>query len=262
MKRLKSIYQSLTARAAPGTEEESSPRQQAASADPADGYPDRLNLGCGLDVRPGYLNIDLNTDHHPDIVADVRDLSMLPSGRFAELLANDVLEHLNRPCTMEVLAQWNRVLRLDGQLLLQVPSLLHLLEQFKDPENQTPERQQRLLRNLFGTQSYDGDYHYSSFTELLLKHYLQSTGFRMERLQLLDGWLYQVTAVKIRALAETDSLLFIADPRRFVDQAYRQLLRRAPDAGGRDFYLNCLEAGDMCRGAVLESLMESPEYSA
>ena len=32
----------------------------------------RLNLGCGYDVRPGWLNIDLYQRHGPDVVAVVR----------------------------------------------------------------------------------------------------------------------------------------------------------------------------------------------
>jgi hypothetical protein len=39
----------------------------------------RLNLGCGYDVRPGWLNIDLYQRHGPDVVAVVRRLP--PAGR-------------------------------------------------------------------------------------------------------------------------------------------------------------------------------------
>ena len=36
--------------------------------DPAK-FPRRLNLGCGFDVRPGYLNVDLHAWHKPDLLA-------------------------------------------------------------------------------------------------------------------------------------------------------------------------------------------------
>src|SRR6478672_11115968 len=59
-------------------------------------HPRRLNLGCGFDYREGFLNIDLNDFHKPDLVADVRNLHSLPSDFYEELVANDVLEHLER----------------------------------------------------------------------------------------------------------------------------------------------------------------------
>ncbi|MBS1186605.1 MAG: hypothetical protein H6R04_623 [Burkholderiaceae bacterium] len=31
----------------------------------------KLNLGCGLDYRDGYVNIDFNATHRVDLVADV-----------------------------------------------------------------------------------------------------------------------------------------------------------------------------------------------
>ena len=50
-------------------------------------YPDRLNLGCGFDRREGYTNVDFQEFHHPDLHADVRDLGMLPSDHYREIIA-------------------------------------------------------------------------------------------------------------------------------------------------------------------------------
>lgn len=49
-------------------------------------FPRRLNLGRGSNKREGYLNVDLAGMHGPDLSADVRDLSMLPSiaGNFVD----------------------------------------------------------------------------------------------------------------------------------------------------------------------------------
>ena len=63
--------------------------------DPA-AHPARLNLGCGYDRREGFLNVDLHAFHDPDLVGDVRSLPALPSGRYTEIVAQDVLEHLER----------------------------------------------------------------------------------------------------------------------------------------------------------------------
>src|SRR4051794_39295293 len=50
-------------------------------------HPRRLNLGAGFDKRPGYLNVDLNDFHAPDLVGDVRSLPELPTGLYEEIIA-------------------------------------------------------------------------------------------------------------------------------------------------------------------------------
>lgn len=58
----------------------------------------KYNLGCGIDIRDGYVNVDLSA-HSPGILA--QDLnengwgkSFSPAG---EILALDLIEHLNDP---------------------------------------------------------------------------------------------------------------------------------------------------------------------
>ena len=127
-------------------------------------WPTRLNLGCGFDHRDGYLNVDLNAFHEPDLVADVTDLQMLPAERYSEIVAQDVLEHLPRTTTVAALSEWNRLLAPGGRLCLRVPSLLDLARLFEATENQNPNRQEMLMQCVFGTQAYDGDTHFTSFT--------------------------------------------------------------------------------------------------
>jgi Methyltransferase domain len=78
--------------------------------------PRRLNLGCGWDHREGYLNVDCYERHQPDLIADISNLPMLPSGYFEEVLAKDVLEHFERTRTDTILAEWARLLSPDGHL--------------------------------------------------------------------------------------------------------------------------------------------------
>src|SRR6516225_5520478 len=94
----------------------------------------KLNLGCGWDLREGYINVDFQPFHNPDLVADVRDLSSLPSGWFEEIVAQDVLEHLPRLDTLRTLAEWNRLLCLGGFLHLRMPNIIGLAELLVDPD--------------------------------------------------------------------------------------------------------------------------------
>jgi predicted SAM-dependent methyltransferase len=177
----------MTTEAAPGTAD--APRPDP--FDP-DRHPRRINLGCGFDVRPGYLNVDLHAFHHPDLVADVRDLSMLPSGVYEEILAQDVLEHLPRTDAPRALAEWARLLRPGGVLVLRVPDLIGLLGLFV--ERGTLGEQEQIVQCLFGTQAYDGDFHQNGFTELLLRHRLHEAGFADAEFSHMDGWIFNVVA--------------------------------------------------------------------
>ncbi|MBO9513995.1 MAG: methyltransferase domain-containing protein [Variovorax sp.] len=83
--------------------------------------PRKLNLGCGFDIRPGYLNVDLHEWHKPDLVADITRLDMLPSGGFDEVVAQDVLEHLERHKVQGALDEWVRLLCEDGVIHIRAP---------------------------------------------------------------------------------------------------------------------------------------------
>ncbi|MDQ6621406.1 MAG: DUF4214 domain-containing protein [Pseudomonadota bacterium] len=226
-------------------------------------FPRKLNLGCGSDRRAGYLNVDLNAFNKPDLVADVRDLSLLPSGHYEEIVAQDVLEHLPRTATGGALREWNRLLRRGGKLHLRVPSLEGLCEMFRS----RPQFEQhlRLMQNLFGTQAYTGDFHLTSFTRVLMEGYLQRTGFRVAQLRVMDGWLFDLVAEKISNTAPSADarrvrLLTINDNDAFLREAYRLLLQREPDPEGFSYYLSSLDNGHLARQQVIDIIMGSPEY--
>jgi len=72
----------------------------------------RLNLGCGDDIRDGYVNIDFRQTH-PAI--SVMDLSIFPwpieTGCVDEILMLDFLEHFPYSQTRSILLECHRVLR-------------------------------------------------------------------------------------------------------------------------------------------------------
>lgn len=158
-------------------------------------YPQRLNLGCGYDIRSGYLNVDFQEKHNPDLLADIRILDMLPSGYYEEIVAQDCLEHFPRTDTELALKEWHRLLKIGGILKLRVPdiaSAVAILTSSTDINHQKGWNQM-----IFGTQAYTGDYHFTSFTEDLVRHYLKETGFNITELKLFDRWLLDIIAEKI-----------------------------------------------------------------
>jgi predicted SAM-dependent methyltransferase len=55
----------------------------------------KLNLGCGNDIRPGYVNLDI-VDYGGNMIHDINTFPYpFPDNYFDEIYASHVLEHLN-----------------------------------------------------------------------------------------------------------------------------------------------------------------------
>jgi SAM-dependent methyltransferase len=80
---------------------------------------ERLNLGCGTDIRPGYVNLDIAPLPGVDVVHDIAELPLpFPDGRFDEIVCKDILEHVEYA---DVLRELHRILRPGGLLHVEAP---------------------------------------------------------------------------------------------------------------------------------------------
>lgn len=84
----------------------------------------RLNLGCGEDRRPDFINVDGNEMYSPDEILCLGRGAL--TDRFApgtvhEVLANDIIEHLFHWEAMKVLKEIYAVLVNGGILTLRLP---------------------------------------------------------------------------------------------------------------------------------------------
>lgn len=56
----------------------------------------KIHLGCGVDYREGYINVDASEEVNPDLVWNLEETPMPINENSAdEVLANHVLEHIN-----------------------------------------------------------------------------------------------------------------------------------------------------------------------
>lgn len=79
----------------------------------------RLNLGCGTDIRPGYINLDVAALPGVDVVHDLGS-GPLPfeDASLTEVVAKDVLEHVDLTA---VLREIHRVLAPGGTVSIMSP---------------------------------------------------------------------------------------------------------------------------------------------
>lgn len=79
----------------------------------------KLNLGCGTDIREGWVNLDAVRLPGVDVVHDVRRLPLpFPDEKFEEILCQDILEHIEY---IPVLKDIHRILKHRGRLVIRVP---------------------------------------------------------------------------------------------------------------------------------------------
>jgi len=82
----------------------------------------RLNLGCGADIRKGYVNVDLHGS--PDVTLDLNSANWpWEDNSVQEVAMYHVLEHL--PDTIQVMRELYRICRDGAKVHIRVPHPRH-----------------------------------------------------------------------------------------------------------------------------------------
>lgn len=90
----------------------------------------KLNLGCGTDIRRGWTNVDAVSLPGVDVVHDLTYLPLpFPSASCDEIVCQDVLEHLDY---IPLLREAHRLLVVGGKLHVRVPHFTSIYA-FGDP---------------------------------------------------------------------------------------------------------------------------------
>lgn len=140
-----------------------------------DGGPLRLNLGgMGEGFRDGrvegFLIVDLREG--ADIQADCADLSFAETGTVDTIYASNILEHWSLLKTVDVLKEWNRVLKPKGRIYISVPDFDEAVRIY-----QKAGLTDWLRYHLWGDQKHPLNYHYNCFTFASLARDLYHAGF-------------------------------------------------------------------------------------
>jgi GT2 family glycosyltransferase/glycosyltransferase involved in cell wall biosynthesis/SAM-dependent methyltransferase len=140
-----------------------------------------LNLGCGLDIRQGFVNIDLYSDSPQVVGMDIRRLAL--ADEVVDLiLASDILEHFSHREVDDVLKEWARVLKPGGELIIRCPSLRLQVKAYTEGYWDADIASYMI----FGGQTNPGDYHCLAFDDKSIKRHLEAVGLVMKELEEQD----------------------------------------------------------------------------
>lgn len=140
----------------------------------------KLNIGCGDLYRPGYVNVDPSSNSIADENWDIFDLPV-KDGSVDQIVADHVLEFYDLMNARYILAEFWRVLRPNGELILETPDLMAIFKRLKKAKG---DQFHAISGELFGEKS---DRHGIVFKDSELEALLISSGFGVENMYSLEG---------------------------------------------------------------------------
>lgn len=142
--------------------------------------PVKLHIGCGENVYPGWVNIDLEALRGVDYMLDVR--RGLPFENASAIYAEHFLEHLSLDAGMLFLKECRRVLAPDGALRVSTPNLDWVLLTHYHYK-QWPGENDAQMDCLRVNRAFHGWGHQFLYNRQMLESVLMATGFAYVRFQ-------------------------------------------------------------------------------
>lgn len=155
----------------------------------------KLNLGCGADVRSGYINIDIipqnNMSQDRYRQGDIGSLDWLTEDKTVdEIIALDCLEYLPTNIVKQALTNWAQKLSTGGTLKILVPDCHAVAKAFVQGQFNLQEYSQII----FGTQE-GNDNRLTVIDTVTLLNILQDIGLTIS-LKRYEGIAIYVEATK------------------------------------------------------------------
>ena len=132
----------------------------------------KLNIGCGLEYKRGYVNVDAYDNTVADHVMSVINLEF-DSQSFSHVDCIQLMEHLGAAKSIYALSEIYRVLKPGGSFLLETPDLVSSFKSFIKGD----ESSRKMIMNWIYGLDMPGMSHKYGFPEELLERMLHEAGF-------------------------------------------------------------------------------------
>jgi predicted SAM-dependent methyltransferase len=147
-----------------------------------------VDLGCGENPyqtdEGDVLTVDVRDEVHPDYRADLRKLPFA-SNEFDVAYSSHVLEHFPRSDVGNVLDEWIRILKPEGELRLVLPNIAWAADRIKEGIINDD-----VMNVVLGAQTYEENFHKFLFTPQSLNKMLKERGFKRVDFELSGYNIY------------------------------------------------------------------------
>lgn len=137
-----------------------------------------IDLGCGMPnesyatLEGEVLRVDMREETQPDYRCDLRVLPFA-NQEFDIVFSSHTLEHFCRKEVPEVLDEWIRIMKPDGELRLNLPNMEWAAQHIVNKEVDND-----VMNVLYGAQTYDENFHKVGFTPQIIEQLLSERGFK------------------------------------------------------------------------------------
>jgi len=135
-----------------------------------------LNIGCGSNKIEGYVNIDAEESCKPDIVHNMLEKALpYEDGTVDRIVFFHCIEHVRKGYHPGILAEFYRVLKVDGQIYISYPNFWECARRWHENSGALRKFWEATL---YGRQLYETDYHVCAMNPDELGEMLNQCGFK------------------------------------------------------------------------------------
>ena len=194
----------------------------------------KLHLGCGPDIRPGYINVDL---YNPaaELKLDITSLGYFRDESVDEIFMNAVLEHLWSFEQVRALKEWRRVLKPGGKLIINsIPDFDVIVRAFTRHEaGNIGDRFDlyNVYRYSHGDPSPEnrfGQIHKDVFTRDKVRDLLTSAGFEIQNMENVR-WKDEPVECNLNIVARKPVMSERAEIQKIIEEAERSIQTKRYD---------------------------------
>jgi predicted SAM-dependent methyltransferase len=156
----------------------------------------KLDIGSGKTPAPGYTGIDLFAEGDGIIHAPMWSLPF-EDGTIEAINSSHALEHIEKRAVVTTLQEFYRVLKINGILDIEVPSLVWCCEKWL--EHQTNDW---WLDIIFGNQNDPGQFHMTGYTFQIMVDYLHQAGFKDSSIIYGKVWSHEQECLQFRVIKQ------------------------------------------------------------
>lgn len=170
---------------------------------------DKIEVGSGRTPKPGFYTCDIRPLPNIDFVCSA-DALPFANNSIKQLYSRHLIEHFTLKEFLKVLGEWNRVLKVGGELYIVCPNILWHLQQILTGEHNSFYAKESGINqrfwgfgSLFGWNQDVYDCHKFGYYFDLLKDILSDFGFgeitdltNTEKSQENSPWHLEVMAIK------------------------------------------------------------------